>query len=229
MEPVRMKQAIDACLARTEQAREAEAERQGVPVDDLDAHDENREELERRMEALERSGISLPEADIARIARSQYEETEPIHAVERWWNTRPDRPIFLMVGAVGVGKTTAAGALVAACWGGHVIHAPALARRVLPMPSDFAVGFEPVDLRGSLVVLDDLGTEPNPQNERWAEALSLFVERRMARGRTLITSNLSKHELGERYGERIRSRLNAHSYAMELKQKTSKRATGGGL
>ena len=48
-------------------------------------------------------------------------------------------------------------------------------------------------------------------------------------GRTIITSNLARPQFAPRYGERIASRLNAHSYVIELKKTSSLRATGGGL
>jgi len=57
----------------------------------------------------------------------------------------------------------------------------------------------------------------------------MMIQRRLTHGRTIITSNLARPQFAPRYGERIASRLNAHSYVIELKKTSSLRATGGGL
>jgi len=58
------------------------------------------------------------------------------------------------------------------------------------------------------LVIDDLGTEPVYRNVTREYLYSVLNERMLYRRRTLITTNLSPAQIGERYGERILSRLN---------------------
>jgi len=227
--PTQVHEAIAAAMERTQKWREEQAAARGVSLEEVDALEEQDRRREDRMRALARSGISLPVEDLAKLASDELDETEPLDLVKRWWGADLERPILLLCGAVGVGKTLAAGWAVAACGGGSVIHAPELARRILPTRTEVEAGFEPVNLRTSLLVLDDLGTEADAGFARWSEALALLVERRLMVGRTIVTSNMGRRQFRPRYGDRIASRLNAHAYVVELQAKTSLRKTGGGL
>lgn len=229
-----MPESIDAviasCMERAERANEAHARRAGTTLDEALAADECRRLSERRAEALELAGVSLPAQDLRRIADDALEPTEALGIVRRWFaSTRVDRPILVLCGAIGTGKSVAAAWAIAERGGGTTIHAPELARRVMPGRVELQLpDFSPVNLRNSLLVLDDLGTEPNCQDPRWAEAFAVFVERRMRHGRTIITTNLERGNF-DRYGARIVSRFNAHAYALDVKRRESLRAVGGGF
>lgn len=227
--PTQVHAAIALAMERTRKWREEQAAARGVKPEEVDALEEEDRRREDRMKALVRSGVALPVEDLARIASDELAETEPLDLVQRWWGADLERPILLLCGAVGVGKTLAAAWAVAACGGGSVIHAPELARRILPTRTEIETGFDPVNLRTSLLVLDDLGTEADAGGARWSEAFALLVERRIMVGRTIVTSNMGRKQFRPRYGDRIASRLNAHAYVVELREKASLRKTGGGL
>lgn len=59
----------------------------------------------------------------------------------------------------------------------------------------------------SLLLIDDLGTEPMMENVTLPYLYNLINERQQKGKHTVITTNLSKTELKERYTERIASRL----------------------
>lgn len=221
-------EAIEACLARAQAALEAEARERGVTVDEVQGERDRALAARDRMKALIRSGIMLPTDDLSRLAIDDLDRTEPLDFVQRWWRSHVDRPILIVCGKVDSGKTVAAGWAIGAAKTGEVVHAPELARRVSPHHFELELGSHPVRLNRSLLVLDDLGTESTGK-ARWSEAFALFVENRLMHGRTLITSNLTREEFRPRYGERIASRLNAHSYVVEVQSKASLRATGANL
>ena len=225
----RLDEAIAECMARTREASAAEALRMGIEPEELEARRIAYARFQQRARALADSGVALPPADLARIAEDDITETEPMRIVRKWLGADIDRPILVLCGAVGAGKTVACGWAIAESGTGSAIHAPELPRRLLPTSFDAAAGLGRVNLRARLMVLDDLGTEPDAGAPRWAEAFAMMIERRLMIGRTIITSNLARPQFAPRYGERIASRLNAHSYVIELKKTSSLRATGGGL
>lgn len=58
-----------------------------------------------------------------------------------------------------------------------------------------------------LLIIDDLGTEPMTRNVTIEYFFDLLNERAAADLHTVVVTNLALHELKERYGERIHSRL----------------------
>lgn len=225
----RLDQVIAACMARTTAWEEEEAARLGCRPEEVQGRLREEEAREARTRALASSGITLPLQALSRIVSGRLDETEPLDVVRRWYEAELDRPILLLCGGVGVGKTLACGWAIAEQGGGSVIHAPELPRRILPTRTEIESGFAAANLRTSLLVLDDLGTEPSAGQPRWAEAFAILVEKRIMLGRTIVTSNMEKGQFRARYGERVASRLNAHAYAVELQAGGSLRATGGGL
>lgn len=228
--PTQVHEAIAAAMKRTREWREEQAAELGVEVEEVDARLEAERAAEDRMRALVRSGIALPPEDLAAIAADQLDETEPLDLVQRWFEAELDRPILIVCGDTSVGKTVAAGWALAARGGGVYVHAPELARRVLPTRTEIEhVGVEPLNLRSAFLVLDDLGAESDASFARWSEAFAVLVEKRLMLGRSIFTSNMAKPQFRPRYGKRIAERLNAHSYVVELQSKASLRRTGGGL
>lgn len=227
---ISLRETITAAVAASERRLLEEAERLGCSVDQVEARRRAEADKDRRAEALARSRVALPESDLRRIVHSDIERTEAVDIVDRWISaTDLDRPILLLTGAIGVGKTMASGHAIAASGGGAYVHAAELRQRIHPTRADFEAGVVPLNLRSSLVVLDDLGTESEPQRSLWSESFALFVERRMSLGRTLVTSNLAKSAFAQRYEPRIVDRLNAHAYTFELTATASLRRKGAGL
>ena len=61
-----------------------------------------------------------------------------------------------------------------------------------------------------LLIIDDLGTEEVPAGIRLSEMLQILNLRTRGPTTTLISSNLSPHQLTEMYDERLVSRLYGH-------------------
>lgn len=119
------------------------------------------------------------------------------------WLDYPDCKCLLIIGGVGAGKTTAAAWIVA----GEVANAVWLpARTVDDMEAWKVVSHHAKTAQ--LLVIDDIGTERDSESGWGRDTLgSLWTDRLDRAQRTVVTTNLSGHELVKRYGERLRSRL----------------------
>jgi DNA replication protein DnaC len=118
--------------------------------------------------------------------------------------------ILLLSGGVGLGKT-----YVSKCIMRRVIErgftaANFTAYRLFSLFHQHRLG-EDVDLdpilEVPLLIIDDIGTEPMTKNVTKEYFFDLLNERSAAGRKTVIATNLPFHELDERYGERIFSRL----------------------
>ncbi len=67
-----------------------------------------------------------------------------------------------------------------------------------------------------LLIIDDLGTEPMTRNVTIEYFFDLLNERAAAELHTVVVTNLALHELKERYGERIHSRLMDASHSQKI-------------
>jgi DNA replication protein DnaC len=143
------------------------------------------------------------EAIVAGNLRLQTHSLATVQAwLDRYQGRRPGAhvPMVVLYGPKGVGKTVAGSWLIAE-EGGLYVSALQLCKRLISghwRDTDWAI-----EVLGSrAVVLDDVGTEP--RGEDAVAALYEFVNRRQALGRglTLITTNLTRAEFAERYGER---------------------------
>lgn len=128
---------------------------------------------------------------------------------ERFRGIRPGVhvPIVALLGPRGRGKTVA-GAWLIAEEGGHYVSALDLCKRLLSGHWKDSSWSDQV-LRSRVVVLDDVGTEPEKDRNDAMAAMFEFVNRRqaLARGLTLITANLTRADFDERYGERTVDRI----------------------
>lgn len=214
---------MDALVERALDALAGVARAEGITEDEARRRYEERAQRRDREQSLSWSGIELPPDDIQAIVRDELARTESVDIVRRWLGkTILDRPILVISGAVGTGKTVAAGLALALTGGGVFAHAPELGRRLRPYSHELAGGLRRLDPRTGFLVVDDLGIE-DATEARWSDAWSHLVDCRCARGRTLITSNLSKAALRERYGPRVSDRLRANCYWVELKKSESLR------
>lgn len=115
----------------------------------------------------------------------------------------PEIRTLVLTGATGAGKSLAAawalaGAHGSGCW---------MPATVLDSPDRWRAT-EPAARRADCLVLDDLGRE-HPSESGWSsEQLANLVTGRIDSGRrTIVTTNLTPPELGQRYGDRLLSRL----------------------
>lgn len=222
------KTAIADAIAATAKIEQERAERRGVSPTELRELTEQEQDQRAQLAALAESGIQLAQGDDRAIVDKTIRRTRALEIVDRWAGDPKGRPILVLSGAIGTGKTLAAGVLVANAKTGRVIAARQLSETVIPFAAEIARGVQPLNLTARLLVLDDLGTEDPKRDRRWTEAFATFIDARQCHGRTLITSNLKRADFRERYDARIVSRLNASAKAVELVGE-SMRAKGGGL
>lgn len=163
---------------------------------------------------LNRLGVPRPVSHALSAPRA----TPALAAAKEWWLS--GKPVLLLLGGVGSGKTTAAGwvllrqlereAGVTHPSGGHPVD-----------PAMFATAAEFNGLsdyhpesrawlerlcRCALLVLDDLGTERMGDGE--LSCVQRVIGERHATGRrTVLTSNLTAEAFRARYGERVADRI----------------------
>ena len=128
-------------------------------------------------------------------------------------------PILLLSGSTGLGKT-----FISKCVMRRVIergHTAAFytAYRLFSMFHSDRLG-EAVDLAPvfevPLLVIDDVGTEPMTRNVTVEYFFDLINERTAAGMHTVIVTNLAFHDLKDRYGDRIHSRLMDKNTALKI-------------
>lgn len=192
------------------------------------AEERDRSTRERRdttTQRLRSSGIVLDPDDLAAIVAGKLEDTPSLNAT-RGWLGAPRRPILVLCGSVGVGKTLAGGWAIAAR-GGLFLRATEIGKRMEPYQHEKRDGVEILFPRssGEVVVLDDLGLE-DLSDRRTRDGLIRFVEERASRRdlRTLITSNLPRASFRERYDARFVERLNHYAVAVDVPGPSKRRA-----
>jgi DNA replication protein DnaC len=214
-----LKSIIDATRIATEAAKAAEAASMGVTSAELEDEQRAQKEIATRSGAIVGSGILIAGDDVAAIASKHHRQTKALVSVAAWSERKTAKFLFLC-GGVGTGKTFAAACAIASLGGGTAVRSANLTRRIHPTYADTVAGYEKLNLRNALVVLDDLGTERDHAGAKWGDAFAEFVEQRVMFGRTIITTNLKWDEISRRYGDRIADRLRAHSIAVELTGKS---------
>lgn len=200
---------------------EAEIERQR-------AEDEERQERERRsagrrqvLQALR--GVPLRDEIKMAIVDGSIGATKAIDATRRWQSG--SKPILLLLGGVGCGKTVAGAYAMARALEAGRDAAYAKMRDVAHLYragfGDDAKAFEGL-LRVSLLVVDELTTERDPELGR--AALNEVVDERGSRGRpTMLLANRTKAEIRERYDARTIDRLREGAVVVELADKSLRR------
>ena len=141
---------------------------------------------------------------------------------EDWANRYPDTPCqnILLTGASGLGKTFLMRAM-----------ATRLLEREIPVLLTSAYSFVQTArksifeadedgwqemLSGSVLMIDDLGSEPLIQNVTVEQLFQLINTRQNRKLATVLSSNLSLEELRARYTERVISRLNASAASLVI-------------
>lgn len=128
-------------------------------------------------------------------------------------------PILLLSGSTGLGKT-----FISKCVMRRIIerdHTAAFytAYRLFSIFHSHRLG-EDIDLDPiftvPMLVIDDIGTEPMTRNVTVEYFFDLINERTAAGLHTIIVTNLAFHQLKERYGDRIHSRLMDKNTALKI-------------
>lgn len=146
------------------------------------------------------------DCDARCVVPDGYRDRPAIDLVRRWMDARRAksakwRPILVMLGGTGCGKTSAAAWSCA--W-----HAGSYTKtRALEMAHRAMFGAESQAwqslMRANMLVIDDIAREPD------AHAVAAFedaIDERQSRP-TIVTGNITKAELAQRYGGRVASRL----------------------
>lgn len=137
---------------------------------------------------------------------NQLKQTHTLKIVRDWLKSKFQ--ILILAGCPGSGKTLCA--LDTLCsMSGDLIESMDLSPRLNPW-GDEGDTHPRINMKHSLLILDDLGTEI--QSTRFISDLESFISDRQGgnrRGplRTIITTNLMPKVLRSQYGERIESRL----------------------
>ena len=122
----------------------------------------------------------------------------------------PEKPNLLLLGMPGLGKSFLANAVAyeAISRGVDAVRVTAYAF-VQSILQGFSEHTSPAARYQSvpLLVLDDLGSEPDIPNVSTEWLFAVVNERMAARRATVVATNLSLLELNARYGERVMSRL----------------------
>ena len=200
---------------------------------------------EQRLERIRRSGIGKRlgrdqhgRSDVDRIIKGDMLDTSALRAVQHLAGTsvpvQRERRWLMLCGDTGIGKSVAAGWLLARDGGRYVtIHDlaeqhSALARGLAPQTQDEIRERLNRVIRGKVVVLDELGQEEIPMALATRRALHWFVERRIASqppdSFTVIISNLNEHDLRDRFngnGAHAYDRRTARRLATVCMRKTN--------
>lgn len=180
-----------------------------------------------RADRIEQLGLGQLLADdaLTALADDALASTEALDRVRRWVayqagpRARGSRPIVLLLGPPGIGKTVAAAWLLLS-EGGRYVHASELAVLHGARWGAERARYEQL-LAARVLVVDELGTE----GDRHAlAAIHDVVDRRQSAPRlTLLLGNLRRSELRQRYDARTIDRLRAVATVIELEGESMRR------
>lgn len=157
----------------------------------------------------------LREDVAARLASGQLDQTEARSVCTDWWlHKRHQRPVLLLLGGTGTGKTVAI-AETATRTSFATRDSGRLAKAFGGFGTEYqsfedAAGFE------GLLVVDECGL--TKQSDREAEMLQALVDqRKWATRPTAILSNLSSDDFKARFDARTVSRLREYGHVVALR------------
>jgi DNA replication protein DnaC len=185
-------------------------------------HDEERLRDEARAQA-ERDRIALkkhlPPKVFAKVTSSDLDHTPASKACAAWWDSAKER-VFLLRGGIGIGKSVAAGVVAKlAVFAGLDVSwhsARELVSAVLHQYDERSP-----KLGNALVIVDDVGREPKPED--FGEALCTLLDDYEAK--VLLTTNMTKDDFRARYDARLVDRLREVGGAVDIKGETRRRSS----
>lgn len=164
-------------------------------------------ELRSAAEALRRSRLDpfeLPDDMREAVVAGSLSATPALAATREWYAAKA-KPVLLLRGTTGRGKTIAALDAIAN-HGGQYVGAREFARLSTSRWSEDVERYSRM-LTCALLVVDDLGRESDA-NEMSAALLDVLDARPSTRKRTVLITNFGRRQWLERYpDERLRSRL----------------------
>lgn len=197
-------------LASIESAHIARAHERGFAswedMDAADAESDASTSTNRVEKALEPIRNRLTPAVYAALIDDTLDETRAIGSTRRWLES--DRPVLILSGGTGVGKTVAAAHAMARAVRSQFVRAVQVGAHWERWSSDRESNIAPLDLAVPLLVIDDLGQESLEDRRTICALEEIFDARKTPRTRTIVTTNLDKKGIESRYrSERINSRL----------------------
>lgn len=155
---------------------------------------------------MTRYNIDIFRKVLQALVGRELEVKEYIDRIEKWMLR--DRTGLLLIGSVGTGKSTIAKAMCRS-WDDLLTIPKFFQCDIVAewVKQDDSCRYEVACHKG-LVVLDDLGTETRVWGN---EIMPYIIFRRYERNLpTIITTNLSRDEICQKYGERIADRLRTY-------------------
>jgi len=145
-----------------------------------------------------------------------YQDTKTLSVVRKWLDIRRKqpanwKPILVLLGGVGIGKTSAAAWAVSMQVSAAYVKSRTLTAAHRQMFGDARKEWDNM-MRASMLFLDDLGRETD---ENGVAAVEDLVDERQGKP-TIITGNITKENLLARYGDRVKSRLSESSVMVWL-------------
>lgn len=179
-------------------------------------------EQRRRRERILASGSTFRDGVVEALVADALQSTPALTAVRDWFSSR-SKPWCILTGGTGSGKSVAAMAL-------HVAHQRSVWLRAESVVRGFAgyfgdsLEFQDAAKKARLLCVDDLGTETDAARMT-AALLELFDARMSERhAPTVVTTNLTKRELRDRYpNERLFSRFASCVAWLELESPDMRR------
>lgn len=159
---------------------------------------------QQRDQRLSLAAPALTESGRNCVINETMRPTAALIAVQRWWST--PKPILILGGAVGSGKTVAGSWMLLERLGGISVQAWQVYNYFDVNYSDNAREVERL-IASTVLFMDDLGREKDPLRMR-RYLCDLLDARRDGHRRTLITTNASKKQFNDAYyDKRLMSRL----------------------
>lgn len=197
---------------------------------------------------LTHSGIELDDDAKIAILMDRCRDEKPLQRIKAWYAARHPKepgavpngpPWVFLCGPRGIGKSTAAGWVLARQWGTACTMTMLLAdftawKRCRP-DERYGSQFERYK-RAGVLVLDEVGTERDRDAELAREAMFALINGRQSRRTdTIVLTNLSKDMMADRirsgtYDERSHDRLRGMALVMGFDGESLRRTLpGGGL
>lgn len=199
---------LDAVLARCVATQRSPDAIAAYERDIADARDrEAREACARKRRALDGLGIAIRPEVLDAVVEGTVERTTALRIVETW--LLGPRPMLVLLGDLGVGKTVAAASF---CGGRLGRGTPVYVRETTLVRwaqyARHAQDWERATVTPTLVV-DELGTANGRESEIARHAIRDLVDERLRlpRARTLFIGNLTDDAFAKRYDARTTDRL----------------------